>query len=377
MKADRPHPGFPLFAALILFLAGCDGTVPPSPSPEPLRISFISVTADTDEKGGTHDSSEIRSVDLGDYVREVLISDDGSDPWNGIDDFQWSQDGRKIAFITSPHVQGPGCFQNQIRLLSFDGDSPGKPVVKIVMNNRIEKLCWSPDGRHIIYRWAPDSAGANGTISRMDISMDINDGNPSDLTDNGSDNTDPCWSPVGDRIAFVSERNGDRDIWVMDADGSDQTNLTKGSGYNSSPRWSPDGGKIAFVSYRNGSCDVWIMNPDGGGQTRLTESEGNKFNPQWSPNGKKIAFVSMGDDNISNIWVMNTDADNPDPKQLATGIDRGSGFQWSPDGRMIAFVSHRNGAGDIWVMDADGSDQTNLTEGVGENYKPRWIPAGF
>jgi dipeptidyl aminopeptidase/acylaminoacyl peptidase len=85
------------------------------------------------------------------------------------------------------------------------------------------------------------------------------------------------------RIAFVSSRDGNADIYVMNADGSNQTNLTKNSADDTNPAWSPDGRQIAFVSLRDGNEEIYVMNADGSNQTNLTKNPAGDGCPVWSP----------------------------------------------------------------------------------------------
>ena len=98
--------------------------------------------------------------------------------------------------------------------------------------------------------------------------------------------------PDGQLIAFSSTRNGDLDIYVMNADGSGVRQLTDNPGLDGSPAWSPGGGLIAFTSERDGDSDIYVMNADGSGVTRLTEHPGDDWGPDWSPDGQLIAFTS-------------------------------------------------------------------------------------
>ena len=125
----------------------------------------------------------------------------------------------------------------------------------------------------------------------------------------------PVWSPDGRKIAFMSQRDGNSEVYVMNADGSGQRNLTRSPRYEGGPAWSPDGRKIAFASGSRscragegcaGNTDVYVMNADGSGQRRLTRAPRDDFVPAWSPDGRKIAFVSKRDGNPE-IYVMNTD----------------------------------------------------------------------
>ena len=198
------------------------------------------------------------------------------------------------------------------------------------------------------------------------------------------------------RIAFVSERDGNSEIYVMNPDGSDQTNITHDSAYDGDPAWSPDGRKIAFSSYRDGHSEIYVMNADGSEVTRLTyDLVGNSapfgglgnFAPDWSPDGTKIAFTSFrGDLNASgranyDIYVMNADGSNE--VRLTNDPSADLDPDWSPDGTHIAFASDRDrDIYEIYVMKADGSGQTNITKnGLPNNFSPDnsspdWSPDG-
>ena len=93
------------------------------------------------------------------------------------------------------------------------------------------------------------------------------------------------------KIAFVSDRDGNSEIYSMDADGGGQTRLTEDAGEDHSPAWSPDGQRIAFVSTRDGNAEIYVMNADGSGQTRLTNNSAGDLAPAWTRDGSQIGFV--------------------------------------------------------------------------------------
>ena len=213
--------------------------------------------------------------------------------------------------------------------------------------------------------------------------MNADGSDPTRLTDNPASDNWPSWSPDGGRIAFHSNRddpdpNDDEhfwDIYVMNADGSDQTRLTDGSAWDSYPRWSPDGQRIAFQSYIDGNWEIYAMNADGSGRTRLTDNPASDDGPSWSPTGQSIVFYSDRDGN-GEIYAMSADGsgltrltDNPAADLYPS---------WSPNGRSIAFASGRDEPGyhNIYVMDTDGSGQTRLTDNVAWDWAPRWSPDG-
>lgn len=134
----------------------------------------------------------------------------------------------------------------------------------------------------------------------------------------------PAVSPDGSKIAFVSTETGSAQIYVTNADGSNLKQLTHTVGPdrwpgwppkgNASPAWSPNGGKIAFVSWRNGNPDIYLMNRDGSNQNRLTHTEERDENPVWSPSGNYLLFQSNRNlEKDAEIFVMRRDGSAPRP----------------------------------------------------------------
>lgn len=200
----------------------------------------------------------------------------------------------------------------------------------------------------------------------------------------GADDGDPDWSPDGSRLAFtrtVCDTAGacEVGIWVVSADGSSPTQIPAGLGQNSHPDWSPDGSKLVFISNRDGPRDVYAMNADGFNVVRLTNAKAPPFrpvnwDPTWSPDGRQIAFTSSSG-GTQDIYVM--DADGSNVRQLTSDPAYDVAPSWSPDGTRIAFMSGRddpNGfVGSVYVMDADGSGATALAP---EGGYPSWSPDG-
>ncbi len=178
------------------------------------------------------------------------------------------------------------------------------------------------------------------------------------LTSNYAHDVDPCWSPDGLKIAFVSFRDGNSEIYVMNSDGSEPKNLTNNPASDSSPCWSSDGQKIVFSSGRDGLSDIYIMNTDGSQQTRLTDIPGSAGELSWSPDGQKIAYTSLVDMR-GDIFVINFD--ESERVNLTNNPASDGSPSWSPDGRQIAFDSNRDGNTEIYIMNADGSEQKRLT----------------
>lgn len=174
------------------------------------------------------------------------------------------------------------------------------------------------------------------------------------------------------RIAFVSDRTGFHDIYVMDAATGAVTDITRNSADDFGPAWSPDGKRIAFVSTRDdANGDIYVMNADGAGVTRLTYNVGHAdYTPAWSSDGKRIAY-SRESPVTSRIEIVVMNADGTGQTVLTDQDDYDPA--WSPNGKQIVFTSERTGLPDIWVMNADGTGQLDLTQNPGSSdTDPAW-----
>lgn len=229
-----------------------------------------------------------------------------------------------------------------------------------------ESPAWSPDGQHLAFHSLQD-----GNFEVYGINADGT--GQKNLSNHPDPDGSPSWSPDGRRIAFDSNRDGNGEIYVMDADGSGPKNLTNHPAWDSQPAWSPDGSRLAFMSDRDGNLEIYLMNADGGALTRLTDHPGDDKSPAWSPNGKHIAFYSNRDGPTTDIYVMN--ADGSGVRRLTNSAASDGSPCWSPDGQRLAFDSDRDGNWEIYVMNADSSEQVNLTQSPDEqDHFPAWGP---
>ena len=192
--------------------------------------------------------------------------------------------------------------------------------------------------------------------------MDINGGNQTNLTNYLGDYVDLMFSPDGSKIVFRSIRNGYDDIFIMNNDGSNLTNLTDSPGSDVSPHFSPDGSNIVFSSNRDGFFEIYTMNEDGSNQIRLTNTQSND-SPKYSPDGSSIVFRSSRDGN-SEIFMMDADGNNQTNLTNHTNYDGSPIF--SPNGSKILFITNRDADDwEVYIMDLDGSNQNRLTNSIG------------
>ncbi|MGD8699866.1 MAG: hypothetical protein PVJ43_11280, partial [Gemmatimonadales bacterium] len=193
------------------------------------------------------------------------------------------------------------------------------------------------------------------------------------LTRDPAADEQPAFSPDGARIAFVSDRDGDKDIYVMRYDGAELTNLTNSDVEEETPAWSPDGKKIAFAGTRDGNQDIYVMNSDGSGATRLTTEPGADRWPTWSPDGRKLAFASQRDGNWE-IYLIEEDGSNA--RNLTNDPADDESPSWSPDAPFIAFASDRDGNWEVYAIRTNGADLLRLTYERGIDIMPAWSPKG-
>jgi len=228
--------------------------------------------------------------------------------------------------------------------------------------------------------------------------IDINGNGVTNLSNSPEDDSRPVFSHNGSRIAFRAERDGNREIYGMNSDGSNQINLSNNSDRDENPEFSPDGSKLVFTSYRDGNNEVYIMNSDGSGQTNLSNYVGYDDDPHFSPNGYSILFYRTGD-----LYMMDIDGGN---QRLLSANSYGGKF--SPDGLKIIFsksegiflmdinsgghveiasgtglsnpeispngmmVLYTQGASDIYLMNIDGSNRSNLTHNSSYDFLPNF-----
>ena len=233
--------------------------------------------------------------------------------------------------------------------------------------------------------------GTSGGLNEIWI-MDADGGNQEALTDNDDNDERPAISADGTKVTFMAYRAGDGtvdswEIYKMNADGSNQVALTDDDDTDFEPSWAPDGSKVIFQRQTTGvpvgevaGQDLWTVPVGGGVATNVTNTP-NAYEccAEYSPDGTKVAFTNSGDTDgnpmtpadENEIWVMN--ANGTGQTQLTDNTAQDVGPTWSPDGSTIAWGNVDNGS--IWTMNADGSNEQALTS-ASSYYAPVWSPDG-
>ncbi|MEJ2677778.1 MAG: hypothetical protein P8174_01730 [Gemmatimonadota bacterium] len=237
---------------------------------------------------------------------------------------------------------------------------------------------WSPDGSKITFQTSRESIDRSWEV----YVMNADGSDPHNVSDNGGVTETAWdfshgWTPDG-KVVFHHVISS-FETYVVNADGTELQPLFADTG-NYAPFWSPDGSKVAFVSERDGNAEIHMMNADGTGVQNLTNDsaadtfeglDNNSSIDPWSPDGSMLAFTSQRDGNRE-IYVMSADGTGLVNVTNDPGEDWFDG--WSPDGSKMLFTSDRGGTKDIYVVNADGTGLVRLTDGTANSWDAVWVP---
>ena len=203
--------------------------------------------------------------------------------------------------------------------------------------------------------------------------MDFDGHNVTKVTGHRSIILSPCWSPDGNKLAFTSYKMKNPDIYIRDLVTNREERISHYKGLNIAPDWYSDGKRLTVTLSKDGNPDIYRIDLSDGKVKRLTSEWSIDVSPAVSPDGKEIAFVSnrSGDPNIYKM-----DAYGKNVRRLTFDTKYSVSPDWSPKGDKIAFSSLEGGCFDIYTMNSDGTNVRRLTEDSGDNEDPVWSPSG-
>jgi Tol biopolymer transport system component len=267
----------------------------------------------------------------------------------------FSPDGKLLAFAreAGPSVQ-------DLYLVPVAG---GEPKRLTFDSRRIEGLAWTADGREIIFA----SRRQTGNIPQL-WRIPATGGEPERVATFAQKLIHPAISSQGNRLAYA-QNFWDTNIWRVEVPSSAgrrsvPTKFIYSTLEDELAEYSPDGRRIAFVSKRSGNWEVWVCKSEGEDPIPITNFGGPVVGHlHWSPDGRRLVFsvrqASSAEGNMD-IYLINTEGGNL--RRLTTGSDLSWGVSWSRDGRWISFVSNRSGSQQIWKMPAEGGQALQVTK---------------
>ncbi|MBN1859111.1 PD40 domain-containing protein [Candidatus Bipolaricaulota bacterium] len=273
--------------------------------------------------------------------------------------------------------------ENRGGLVAFyserDGDSEilimnvdGSGIRQLTDNDCADDVpALSPDGRFLAFASERTGNAEIFVIDLVDLSV-------RQLTNTLEAETHPDWSPDGTMLAFARYSPGtwsDGDLFLMDVGGHSERQLTSHPGDDMRPAWFADGMKLLFSSNRDGNYEIYEIAASGASLRRVTNTPLHELFPRPSPDGTKIVYT-LGDfvRRRFSVHVMNLDGSD-DQALTEGGHVSGEDPMWAGDGSRILFQSDRTGNFEIFMMNSDGSDQTNLTNLPSGEYWPTWSPS--
>ena len=279
-------------------------------------------------------------------LQERKVTDPPASHFGDLDP-AFSPDGERIAFTRSV-IEGV----EDIYVVSVQGGTPRQLTSD---NAEITGLDWSSNSEIV---FASNRGGAS-SLWRVPLAG----GTPAWITTAGDGVSvhHPSVSRAGERLAY-EQRTTETNIWQLRRGRFQPQRLISSTRWDSNPAFSPNGERIVFASQRSGSQEIWVSERDGSNPVPLTFFEGPfASTPRWSPDGAQIAFDAKGgeDEGGSDVYVMSIAGDQPRPLTTSEADDFAP--SWSSDGQWVYFASNRSGAWQIWRTPAVGGTAEQVT----------------
>jgi TolB protein len=275
----------------------------------------------------------------------MVVNPDGSGPTRlspgaGGDFYPvWSPDGHRLLFSMA---------SGDLWIMNADGS--GRTVLA---RGFISQYRWSPDGTRIAF--IRDRVSGQNVFDDLWV-IPADGGREIQVAANA---TYPSWAPDGQRIAYASSNLSDNGIHVVAVTGTGDVRITPADVPGFETAWAPDGSVIAFASL--GDKDILLINPDGSGLINLTNGVGEDDGPVWSPDSRRLLFTTNPEDDPleSEIAVMNRDGTGRVALTTHVGFDLSP--DWSPDGSKIVYTEVNQDDAEILVMNGDGTGKLNVS----------------
>ncbi|HRH42886.1 MAG TPA: winged helix-turn-helix domain-containing protein [Pyrinomonadaceae bacterium] len=305
-------------------------------SPDGKTLSVIDSDADKQQFG-------IFLVDIETGNKKRLTT-----PPEFVSDYEtsFSPDGKKLAFLR--------VFNKQIIELFVIPIAGGEPLQLTQDKSVITGLAWGKEGKSIIF-------ASRRTGNQLNLwQIPAIGGEPVRIVTGEKNVTNPAVSADGKNIAFVEELR-DTNLWQIDFSQSatKEHKLIVSSQAEHSPIFSPDDKKIAFASDRTGNYEIWLSDADGKNQQQLTQTGKSAGSPRFSPNGKMIAF-DVQDGERSDIFTISVDGGKAN--KIVSLETRAILPSWSADGQFIYFTSNKSGSYQLWKISIGGGEAVQLTK---------------
>ena len=301
----------------------------------------------------------------------------------------WSPDGTKLVYVST----GKGGVSS-LEVMNADGS--GSPTSFDGFSGQVADPAWSPDGTRIAFVGREASPNPEDSLRFFLFVMNADGSGKTRVATEPlafessafpPDASGPSWSPDGTRLAFVSTRDGNPEIYTVSATGGAVERLTNNPAADTLPTWFGQG--IAFTSTRDGARDIYVMYPGGpliSGEPlmfRITGNAGSNFDPDWralappapsNVSASRIAFLRVNRSNDADADIYTSNPDGTNEVNVTNSPQRELAPAWSPDGRMIAYIRRPERA--LFVMNADGTNVRELAPVSDVAVKPSWSPDG-